>query len=181
MALTTAKKELVQKKQRVCFKNARIETYDIVNVVNEAWKRSFARVDYNKKVIAVRNWFPLTRNLLDHPEIVASKDPSSIADSGNDTQSTSDNQHSVAATLNYQSGLANTVISDILQNIDREAVWQNIRSNQEEDRQAMVAFTEAKKLMTGFVLKSGRAWLGPEVLQAAVENKRDQIEQGVAE
>jgi hypothetical protein len=69
----------------------------------------------------------------------------------------------------------------ILQNIDREAVWQNIRSNQEEDRQAMVAFAEAKKLMTGFVLKSGRAWLGPEVLQAAVENKRDQIEQGVAE
>ncbi len=45
----------------------------------------------------------------------------------------------------------------------------------------MVAFAEAKKLMTGFVLKSGRAWLGPEVLQAAVENKRDQIEQGVAE
>ncbi len=86
--------------------------------MNEAWKKSFARVEYNKKAIAVRGWFPLTRNLLDHPKIAASKEPSSIADSGNETQSTSNNQHSVAATLNYQSGLANTVISDILQNID---------------------------------------------------------------
>jgi hypothetical protein len=45
----------------------------------------------------------------------------------------------------------------------------------------MVAFTEAKKLMIGVVFKSGRAWLGPEVLQAAVENKgkKDEIEQGV--
>jgi hypothetical protein len=183
MALATAKKELVQKKQRACFKNARIETYDIVNIVNDAWKKSFARVDYNRKAIAVRGWYPLTRNLLDHPEIAASEDPSSISDSGNESQSTSDNQHSVAATLNYQSGLANTVISDILQNIDREAVRQNIRANQDEGRQAMVAFAEAKKLTAGVVFKSGRAWLGPEVLQAAVENKRkrDEIEQGVAE
>ncbi len=89
----------------------------------------------------------------------------------------------MAATLNYQSGLANTVISDILQNIDREAVRQNIRSNQEEGRHAMDAFTEAKKLTAGVVFKAGRAWLGPEVLQVAVENKRkkDEIEQGVVE
>ncbi len=47
----------------------------------------------------------------------------------------------------------------------------------------MVAFAEAKKLTAGVVFKSGRAWLGPEVLQAAVENKRkrDEIEQGVVE
>jgi hypothetical protein len=158
---------------------------NIVNVVNDAWKKSFAWLDYNKKAIAVRGWYPLTRNLLDHPEIAASEDLSSISDSGNERQSTSDNQHSVAATLNYQSGLANTVISNILQKIDREAVHQtsNIRANQEEGRQAMVAFAEAKKLTAGVVFKSGRAWLGPEVLQAAVENKRkrDEIEQGVAD
>ena len=167
MALAIAKKNWYKIKQRACFKNA----------------KSFARVDYNRKAIAVRGWYPLTRNLLDHPEIAASEDPSSISDSGNESQSTSDNQHSVAAMLNYQSGLANTVISDILQNIDREAVRQNIRANQDEGRQATVAFAEAKKLTAGVVFKSGRAWLGPEVLQAAVENKRkrDEIEQGVAE
>ena len=47
----------------------------------------------------------------------------------------------------------------------------------------MDAFTKAKKLTAGVVFKSGRAWLGPEVLQVAVENKRkkDEIEQGVVE
>jgi hypothetical protein len=81
MALAIAKKNWYKIKQRACFKNA----------------KSFARVDYNKKAIAGRGLFPLTRNLLDHPEIAASKDLLSIADSGNETQSTSDNQHSVAA------------------------------------------------------------------------------------
>ncbi len=47
----------------------------------------------------------------------------------------------------------------------------------------MDAFTEAKKLTTGVVFKSGRAWPGPEVLQVAVENMRqkDETEQGVVE
>jgi hypothetical protein len=54
MALATAKKELVKKKQRACFQNARIETNEIVIIVNKAWKRSVARVEYNKKAIAAR-------------------------------------------------------------------------------------------------------------------------------
>jgi hypothetical protein len=134
MALSTAKKELVKQKQRACFQNARIETYEIVIVVNEAWKQSFSRIEYNKKAIAVRGWFPLTRNLLDHPEIAASKDPSS-QDENMESQSTaasSNNQRSLVATLNYQKGFANAVLSDILQNIDREAIREQIRSNQEE-------------------------------------------------
>jgi hypothetical protein len=47
----------------------------------------------------------------------------------------------------------------------------------------MDAFTEAKKLTTGVVFKSGTVWPGPEVLQVAVENKRqkDETEQGVVE
>lgn len=47
----------------------------------------------------------------------------------------------------------------------------------------MDGFTEAKKLMTGSVFKSGTVWPGPEVLQVAVENQRqnDETEQGVVE
>jgi hypothetical protein len=54
MALTTAKKELVRRKQRACFQNAHIDTHKIVIIVNEAWKHSFSRVNYNKKAITVR-------------------------------------------------------------------------------------------------------------------------------
>ena len=77
MALTTAKKELVEKKQRACFQNARIKTYEIVIIVNKAWKHSFSRVEYNKKAFAVGGLCPLTRNLLDHPEVAAAKVQSS--------------------------------------------------------------------------------------------------------
>ena len=47
----------------------------------------------------------------------------------------------------------------------------------------MDGFTEAKKLMTGSVFKSRTVWPGPEVVQVAVENKRqnDETEQGVVE
>jgi hypothetical protein len=182
MALATAKKELVKKKQRACFQNARVETYEIVIIVNNAWQRSFARVDYNKKAIAVRGWFPLTRNLLDHPEIAATAEdeseaaPSMLGDAPTTTDDSSNNQQSFARTLNFCNGYANTVISDILQNIDREAVRGQIRSNQGEGRQAMENITEAKKLTAGLVFKSGRAWLGPEVLQVAMENKRKRDE-----
>jgi hypothetical protein len=118
--ISSIKKGVSAKKQRACFKNAHIKTYEIVQVVNEAWKWSFARVEYNKKAIVVRGWYPLTRNLLDHPENEA-------------TSAVSNNQQSVAGSLNYQSGIANTVISDMLQNLDREVVQEQIRMNQDQD------------------------------------------------
>jgi hypothetical protein len=98
--------------------------YDIVIIANEAWQNSFERVEFNKKAIAVRGWFPLTRNLLDHPDIAASEESSTV-NPQIDSQSgilSSSSQLSVAGTLNYQSGFANTVLLDILQCIDREAI-----------------------------------------------------------
>jgi hypothetical protein len=68
------------------------------------------------------------------------------------------------------------VISDILQNIDREAVREQIRYNQEEGRAAINSINEARKLTAGLVFKSGRAWLGPDVLQVAIDHKRKREE-----
>jgi hypothetical protein len=44
------------------------------------------------------------------------------------TSAISSEQQSIAATLKYN-GLANTVIADILQNLDGEAVREQIRTN----------------------------------------------------
>jgi hypothetical protein len=184
MALTKCKKELVLKKQRACMKNARIETYEIVIVVNAAWNKSFARISFNKQAIAARGWYPLTRNLLDHPEIAATQEQSTeMNQTDSSTSAISSEQQSVAASLNYSNGLANTVIADILQNVDREAVREQIRANQQEGQQAANTLAEAKKLSAGVVFKSGRAYLGPEVLQAAIErkNKREEKEKEISE
>jgi hypothetical protein len=63
--------------------------------------------------------------------------------------------------LNYQSGFANMALLDILQNIDREAIREQIRSNQEEGQQAMNSINDAKRLTAELVFKSCRACLGP--------------------
>jgi hypothetical protein len=123
--------------------------------------------------------FSLTRNLLDHPDIAASASKESSIDNPQvDSQSS---QLSVAGMLNYQRGFANTVLSDILQSLDREAIRDQIRSNQEEGRQAMESLLAAKRLTAGLVFKSGRAWLGPKVLEVAINHKRkkEEIENGV--
>ena len=166
MALTTAKKELVLKKQRACLYNPRIETYEITLFVQSAWDNSFARVEYNHKAIAARGWCPLTRNLLDHPEILASEEQAPREDNSGQESLT------IGGTLNFSNGLAHSCITDIIQNIDLENVREQIRTSQEEGRQALATLTEAKRLSAGVLFKSGRAWLGPEVLQVQLEKKK---------
>jgi hypothetical protein len=61
------------------------------------------------------------------------------------------------------------VIADIIQNIDREKVRVQIRENQEKGRKALETLKECKKLSAGAVFKSGRAWLGRDVLEAQLE------------
>jgi hypothetical protein len=176
MAITKAKTELVLKKQRCCWENARVETYEIVVVVNAAWEKSFARVEQNKKAIAARGWHPLTRNLLDHPEIAETKDNDQENQENAHQESSQD---TIASTLNFGTGLANKVMVDILQNIDRDNVRAQIRSNQEQGQQALQNLQQCKKLSAGAVFKSGRAMLGPDVLRVAVQRKikKDEAEQ----
>ena len=175
MALTSEKAALVLKKQRHCLPNARIETYEIVIIVNAAWNKSFARTKYNKEAIAARGWNPLTRNLLDHPEILATREVEQLPQDSEDELQPEDSQDSeciIAATLNFGSGLSNTIMVDILQNIDRENIRSQIRQNQEAGKN----LKECKKLSAGAVFKSGRAWLGPEVLEAQLHRTRKKKE-----
>jgi len=60
-------------------------------------------------------------------------------------------------------------MADIIQNIDREKVRAQIRQNQEWGRKAIESLKECKKLSAGAVFKSGRAWLGRDVLEAQLE------------
>mmetsp|Transcript_16695 Transcript_16695/g.23795 ORF Transcript_16695/g.23795 Transcript_16695/m.23795 type:complete len:126 (-) Transcript_16695:222-599(-) len=78
-----------------------------------------------------------------------------------------ENPTTVASTLNFGTGVANKVIVDILQNIDRENVRSQIRRNQQQGQQALETLNQCKKLSAGAVFKSGRAMLGTDVLQVA--------------
>jgi hypothetical protein len=70
MLLGCAKKELVSFKIKHNIPIALLGS-DIIPCVNKAWSNSFANIRTNKKAIAERGWGPLNRNLLTHPEIIA--------------------------------------------------------------------------------------------------------------
>ena len=64
---------LIKKRMEMNVKSLNIKRSDIIPIVNSARSKSFANVDNNVKAIRDRGWGPLTRNLLQHPEILASK------------------------------------------------------------------------------------------------------------
>jgi hypothetical protein len=53
---------------------ATLDTSEIVQIVNVAWQKSFARVDTNKRAIAARGLGPQNLILLDHPELQETKE-----------------------------------------------------------------------------------------------------------
>jgi hypothetical protein len=73
MALTKCKQALVTAKNDAKLPYE-INRADIVKLVKDAWKISFARVETNKKSVLHRGWGPkaLNYNALFHPEIVLS-------------------------------------------------------------------------------------------------------------
>ena len=65
---------LKKKRMEMNFKNLNIKRSDImIPIINSAWSKTFANVENNVEAIWDRGWGPLTRNLLQHPEILASK------------------------------------------------------------------------------------------------------------
>jgi hypothetical protein len=105
-----------------------VETYKIIPVVNSAWEKSFAQVDFKKEVIAVRGWNPLTRNLLNHPKISVSREHELKEESGPAAMTSEGTGiSSIMMTLNFSTGLSKMVMIDILQNINRDKVRQQIR------------------------------------------------------
>jgi hypothetical protein len=117
MALTTAKQELVTKKNDAGLEFA-INKADIVGLVQKAWKASFARVRTNIKVTISRGWGPkaLNYNALLNPEILATKHGM------NNNELTSDLVTNVPPTeLNLTEGLAATLVDRIVDYKIKEA------------------------------------------------------------
>ncbi len=73
MALTKYKQALVTAKNDANLPYE-INKTDVVNLVKDSWKDSFARAETNKKAVLHRGWGPkvVNYNVLLHPEIASS-------------------------------------------------------------------------------------------------------------
>ena len=62
----------MQNKDEYMYDRPTIEPYEIIRIVNDAWPKSFARIESNKKAISERGWLPYNLPLMLHPTIRAS-------------------------------------------------------------------------------------------------------------
>jgi hypothetical protein len=73
------KKGVVLEKRRILKartslgENQKIETYEIIPMVNASYPKSFGNVEGNKNAISERGWKPMNRNILLHPEILKTR------------------------------------------------------------------------------------------------------------
>jgi len=118
MALTKAKQELVTKKNESGL-DYTINKTDVVGLVRQAWKSSFARTQTNRKAIATRGWGPraLNYNALLHPEVLTSKP----GYRNNGTELSTLDSNVTPEELNLSQGLAGTLVDKIYVHKAKEA------------------------------------------------------------
>jgi hypothetical protein len=104
MALAREKQALVMNKNESGLP-FEINKTDVVRLVKNAWKVSFARVETNQKAVLYRGWGPkaLNMNVLRSPEILATK-PNSTKDLMGTSQGL--NSKITLTDLNINKGLA---------------------------------------------------------------------------
>ena len=66
--------------------SAELQTYHIIPLVNEAWTKSFRRVEKNRNDIADIGWNPLNRNTLTFPEICVTIITEEVEDEGDSSE-----------------------------------------------------------------------------------------------
>jgi hypothetical protein len=159
MSLTRAKQELVTRKNDAGLPFT-IEKTDVVGLVREAWKTSFARVRTNVKAITSRGWGPkaLNYNCLLHPEIAGTKQ---TLTSG--LQTNVDPQE-----LNLSVGLAATLVDRIVLYKNQEAARNGVSADEQRRKRKATAEERLKahdkRISAGLLAAAGHFNLGSEVL-----------------
>ena len=69
MVMMKAKQELLHLKDSLGLQNDRIMDTNLVPLMNQAWNKSFARVEKNRNAISDCDWNPLKKCLLLYPTL----------------------------------------------------------------------------------------------------------------
>jgi hypothetical protein len=178
MKLTKEKAKLTSQKYDAGL-SFEIDKRDIVKLVKECWKHSFAKVDTNRKAVLTRGWGPktLSYNCLLHKEIAATKN--SISDS-----STTALTSTIDPTeLNTHEGFAGTLIERICIKYNDDAnqngvsVIERKKKRQETAKEKLEQ--HGQRISAGLLVSSGQYRIDDTVhgYVKRVEDKRKQQEQ----
>lgn len=201
IALTRAKQELVEYREAKCLP-PKLQSTDLIPLINKAWSQSFARISKNKKAILDRGWNPLNKALLTLPEIRATmtdeerksevecddiKLPtkpnnqydSTIADASDSTTVTESDRSlpSIAPSLNFSKGTSAFCLGAILKQEQLMEARAKINKEQSEGKTLVERLRSAKRVTAGICYKSGTNRLGKDVFAVAkesVEKKKEE-------
>jgi hypothetical protein len=178
-----AKEEILKERENLMIDDVGIVPSDIIPIINYAWKKSFARVDKNKKAIAERGWFPYNRNLLRNEELRAtmtereakedrrlntevtiSASTNSSVSSLSDSFSSPEEKFSLISrhsftpnhpTLNLSSGMGLYVLKHIVRETDLAKAREEIEQQKKEGLRKKTLLERCEK---SFCCKYGKMW-----------------------
>ena len=62
-----AKREIIDWRKMMMFQSPSVKPFDIISIVSQAWKKSFAWVESNKRDIAEKGWYHFNQKLMTYP------------------------------------------------------------------------------------------------------------------
>ena len=203
IASVVEKRKIMQEKENVMYNRPTIEPYDIMRIVNEGWKHSFARVDSNKKAIAERGWFPFNRYLMTNTQVRSSITEQEQANEQASTsrvvlpvhtlldmvQASDRSEPSIdpshlptqsTGTANFSSGIASWCLDMIVQDHDINAARGRIKQNMETGKSLKDKLNESKKITAGRLFKAGSCRIGQTIFDIHKERRTKQKQDNIA-
>ena len=203
MTSVDIKKSIVQCKEEMHYPSPTIEAYDIINIVNYAWSKSFAVESSNQTAIAERGWNPYNRNLMTYPIIRASMTKEEAANELLDASKivlpiqkrveitdlidtltpTIDPRYAskpvpdVKKVANFSHGTASFYLKKIVMQQDLHEARSRIKRNREEGKCLVDRVREMKSITAGRLFHAKSSRVGQTILQVYKENMAMQEEE----
>ena len=181
-----AKAEIVRRKENLSLPTT-IEPYEIIPIVNVAWRESFGVVEKNRKAIRDRGWWPYNKNLLLHPKIRATmteREPShniilpthrklNFIDMSNGSKPTLDAKFLPLVNtvkLDFSRGTAMRCLDKIVQSNDIMEARNRNRDNQERGKTLKEELESARAATAGVIVRAKEHRLGWTVFTHIQDN-----------
>ena len=203
MASVDIKRSIVERKEEMHYPSPTIEAYDIINIVNYAWSKSFAVQSSNQTAIAERGWNPYNRNLMTYPIIRASMTKEEAANELLDASKivlpiqkrveitdlidtstpTIDPRYAskpvpdVKKVANFSQGTASFCLEKIVMQQDLHEARSRIKRNREEGKSLVEKIRQMKGITAGRLFHANSSRVGQTILQVYKENMAMQEEE----
>ena len=187
MSLAKGKTNLLYKKIERKLKNPSIQPTDLMPLINDAWKASFARIDKNKKAICDRGWYPYNRMLLlgkKLRETMTTEDKVLERNKGFIRREVVDVEQKKATyeqkfliksleenkELNFGNGVSKYCLESLVSSQQLQTARENVKKQVQEGKSLQERLESLKKISAGKIFKAGTNQIGQTIFDLKRDN-----------